>query len=175
MMASCAPLGTFRPVSALMNDRDREIGLGAVTVSPRPYVDEPWRQAGQLWFSTKATSWLNLSAISTFDAQALGVGIGGTALIVQSNRFAAGVEAEAGYGWAAAGIPIAGRLFEQTWIYASPRVTNYGIYPALSLPAGLSVHLEKGAFVRLEYQASWVNLQAYELRHHFGTAMVVQW
>lgn len=172
---SCGPLAAFRPISAMMNEKTRELGLGAVAVSPRPYVDEPWRQAGQLWFTTRAASWLNLSAISAFDAEALGVGVGAAVPVVRSSHFAAGVEAEAGYGWAAASIPLAGRLFDKNWIYGAPRVTNVGIYPALGLPIGLSVHVNQGAFVRLEYQPSWTNLQAYELRHHLGAALAVQW
>jgi hypothetical protein len=172
---SCGPFASFRPISALISEKSRELGLGAVTVSPRPYVDEPWRQAGQLWFTARATSWLNVSAISAFDAGALGVGVGAAMPVLRSSRFVGGVEAEAGYGWAAAGIPLAGRLFEQTWLYSAPRITNFGIYPAVGVPVGLSLHVQQGAFVRLEYQASWMDFQAYNLRHHLGAALAVQW
>ena len=159
----------------MIGEKTRELGLGAIAVSPRPYVDEPWRHAGQLWFTTRATSWLNLSGIAAFDAEALGAGVGASVPILRASRFAAGVEADAGYGWAGAAIPMAGRLFGQTWIYSAPRVTNIGVYPAFVLPIGLSLHVDKGAFVRLEYQPSWANLQAYELRHHLGAALAVQW
>lgn len=173
--AGCGPLAAFRPISALLGETTKELGLGAVAVSPRPYVDEPWRQAGQLWFSTRMTSWLNLSGIAAFDAEALGVGVGADIPIFRGRRFAAGVEAEAGYGWGAAAIPMSLRLFGQNWVYSAPRVTNIGIYPAVGLPIGLSVHVERGAFVRLEYQPTWTNLHAYELRHHLGAALAVQW
>ena len=173
--AGCGPLATFRPISALTSERAHELGLGAVAVSPRPYVDERWGHAGQLWFTTRATSWLQLSGISAFDAGALGVGVGATASVVRGDRFAAGVQAEAGYGWAAAGLPFAVRLFEQSWIYGEPRVTNYGIYPMVGTPVGLSLHIEKGAFLRLEYQASWERLQRFNLRHHLAAGFAVQW
>jgi len=158
-----------------MTEKTRELGLGAVAVSPRPYVDEQWRHAGQLWFTTRATSWLNLSGIAAFDPEAMGVGVGASLPLVRGSRFVAGVEGDAGYGWAGAAIPLAFRPFGQNWVYGAPRVTNVGIYPALVLPVGLSVHVDKGAFVRLEYQPSWTNLQAYELRHHLGAALAVQW
>jgi hypothetical protein len=111
-----------------------EVGLGAVTVSPRPYVDESWLYAGQFWFSARAAPWLNLSAIAAFDPEAIGVGGGATALAIRADRFAGGVEAELGYGWGAAGLPMAFRLFEQNWLYSTPRVTNFGIYPAFGVP-----------------------------------------
>jgi hypothetical protein len=173
--SGCGPLGSFRPVSVPISGTNYEVGLGAVTVSPRPYVDERWRQAGQAWFTLKATDWLQLSGISAFDAEALGVGVGATASILRGNRFAAGVGAEVGYGWGAISLPFALRLFEQSWLYGAPRISNYGIDPVVGLPIGLSLHIERGAFLRLEYQSSWVELQAYNLRHHFGAALAVQW
>jgi hypothetical protein len=175
LTASCAPLATLRPVSALTAQGTHALGLGTVAVSPRPYVDERWSHAGQAWFTTKATPWLQLSGISAFDVSALGVGVGATALVVRSSGFMAGVEAEGGYGWAGAGLPFAARHFEHTWIYAEPRVTNFGIHPSLGTPVGLSLHIEKGAFLRLEYQASWQQLQKYNLRHHLAAGFAVQW
>jgi hypothetical protein len=175
LTTSCGPLASFRPISALPSESSHEVGLGTVALSPRPYVDERWAHAGQLWLTTKATSWLQLSGISAFDAGALGVGLGATASIVRGRGFAAGVAAEAGYGWAAAGLPFAARLFGQTWIYGEPRLTNFGIYPAVGTPVGLSFHIDKGAFVRMEYQASWTQFHAYNLRHHLGAGFAVQW
>jgi hypothetical protein len=122
--------------------------LGAVAVSPRPYVDERWSQAGQLWFTRKATPWLQLSGISAFDAGALGLGVGATALLVRGSSFMGGVQAEGGYGWAAAGVPFAVRLFDQTWVYGEPRVTSFGIYPAVATPVGLSLRVERGSLLR---------------------------
>ena len=149
--------------------------MGTVAVSPRPYVDEPWSHAGQLWFTSKATPWLQLSGISAFDAGAIGVGVGATALLVRRSSLVAGVEAEAGVGWTAGGFPFALRLFEETWIYAEPRISSFGIYPAVGTPVGLSLHVEKGAFLRVEYQASWERFQAFNLRHHLAAGFAVQW
>jgi hypothetical protein len=118
---------------------------------------------------------LRLSGVSAFDAGALGAGLGATASVIDLPRFAAGFTGEAGYGWAAAGVPFAARLFGETWIYGEPRLTNFGIHPAVGTPVGVSIHIDKGAFVRLEYQASWAQLQAYNLRHHLGAGFAVQW
>ncbi|MET0591129.1 MAG: hypothetical protein ABW133_00415 [Polyangiaceae bacterium] len=171
----CGPLGSFRPITALAPQSSYELGLGAVAVSPRPYVDERWNQAGQLWFTTRANSWLQLSAISAFDTGALGIGAGATATAFRSHYFAVGVEAEGGYGWLGGSLPFALRIFEETWFYGAPRVSNFGIYPAFGTPVGVSWHVDKGAFVRFEYQASWTQLQAYQMRHHFGAGLAVQW
>jgi hypothetical protein len=86
-----------------------------------------------------------------------------------------GIEGEGGYGWAGASIPFAVRLFEETWLYGAPRVSNFGIYPAVGTPVGVSWHVDKGAFLRFEYQASWTELLAYQLRHHLGAGFAVQW
>jgi hypothetical protein len=171
----CGPLATFRPPSAFAGDRSLEMGLGSVAVSPRRYVDESWLHAGQFWVSGRATRWLNLSAIAAFDPEALGIGGGATVLLVRGDRFFGGFEGELGYGWGAAGIPISLRLFEENWVYASPRVYNFGIYPAFGVPVGLSLHLHEGAFARIEYQTSWVQLQPYNQRNHVGAALAVQW
>jgi hypothetical protein len=152
-----------------------ELGLGAVAVSPRPYVDERWLQSGQFWFTAKTGSWLQLSAISAFDAEALAIGGGATAVLIRKDRFAGGFEAELGYGWGAAGLPFAVRLFEQHWIYSTPRVSNFGIDPSFGVPVGLSLHLHEGGFLRLEYQTSWAPLNAYNQRNHLGAALVAQW
>ena len=171
----CAPLGMMRPPAAFSEGRRNEIGLGAVAVSPRPYVDEPWSQAGQMWISRQALPWLHVSAIAAFDARAAAVGLAGRALYMRGRRFGAGVDAELGYGWGALGLPFGFRLIDETWLYASPRVGNYGLQPMFGLPMGISVNLQGGAFLRMEYQTSWVNLMAFEHRSHAGASLAVQW
>jgi hypothetical protein len=175
VIGGCGPLAMFRPASGFMDGRNMELGLGAVAVSPRPYVVEPWAHAGQLWFTGQATSWLHLSGIAAFDPEALGVGGGARALVLRGDRLRGGVEAEAGYGWAALAVPFAVRLFEQHWLYSSPRVSNYGIEPVVGIPLGLNLHLQGGGFLRVEYQSSWAKLQAFNHRHHLGAALAVQW
>ncbi len=172
---ACAPLATFRPASALVGDSRNELGLGGVAVSPRPYVDEQWLHSGELWFTRRAAPWLNLSVISAFDAEAATGGVGAAALPMRFDRFVGGFEAELGYGWGAAGLPLSLRLFEQTWLYATPRIYNIGLHPALGVPAGLSLHVHGTGFVRLEYQSSWEEFLAYNQRNHFAAALAVQW
>jgi hypothetical protein len=175
LSAHCAPLGMLRPPVPFPEDRRNEIGLGGVVVSPRPYVEEPWTQAGQMWLTRQALPWLQLSAISAFDPRAMAFGLGARALWLRSSRLGAGCDVELGYGWGALGLPVAVRLFGQSWFYASPRVGNYGIEPIFGVPMGLSLNVQHGAFLRLEYQTSWVNLLSYQHRHHLGAALAVDW
>ena len=172
---ACAPVATFRPASGFIDGKTIELGLGAVTLSPRPYVDEQWAQTGQLWFSAKASRWLHLSAISAFDHSAVALGGAAKALLVHTDRFAGATEVELGYGWGALGIPLAARLVGQTWLYSTPRVGTFGIDPIFGIPVGVSAHVHEGAFLRLEYQTSWSNLKAYNQRNHYGAALAVQW
>jgi hypothetical protein len=76
---SCAPLATFRPASALTTSRNTELGLGAVAVSPRPYVDEQWLHSGQMWLThvhraARADGPLQLAAAATDVAAVHGSG-----------------------------------------------------------------------------------------------------
>jgi hypothetical protein len=103
------------------------------------------------------------------------LGIGATALVVRADRFAGGLQAGLGYGWAEGGLPLSVRLFENNWLYGTPRVSNIGIHPALLLPAGLSLHVADAAFLRLEYQSSWEEFVRYNQRNHFAAALAVQW
>jgi hypothetical protein len=175
ILEACGPLASFRPASGLMDGRTMELGLGAAAVSPRPYVAEPWAHAGQMWLTAEAKSWLHLSGIAAFDPQAMGVGGGARALLLRAYRVRGGVDAEAGYGWGAMSLPFALRLFEENWFYASPRVSSYGIEPIVGVPIGLNLHVQRGAFLRIEYQSSWARLQAFNQRHHLGAALAVQW
>ena len=174
-LSGCAPLGMFRPASGFLENRSYELGLGATAVSPRPYVDERWLHAGQMWLTGRATPWLHLSGIAAFDAEAAAAGGGVRALFLRTNRFNLGVDTEIGYGWGAFGLPFATRLFEQHWLYCSPRLSNFGIEPAFALPIGLNVHLPGSGFLRFEYQSNWVAFSAYNQRHHLGAALAVQW
>jgi hypothetical protein len=175
VLGACGPLATFRPASGLMEGRTMELGLGAAAVSPRPYVNEPWAHAGQMWLTGQAKSWLHLSGIAAFDPRAMGLGGSARALVLRADRVRGGVDLEAGYGWGAASLPFALRLFDQHWFYASPRISNYGIEPLVGVPIGLNVHLQGGGFLRIEYQSSWARLQAFNQRHHLGAALAVQW
>jgi len=175
LLEACAPLAMFRPASGFLEGRTMELGLGAAAVSPRPYVNEPWAHVGQMWVTGQAKSWLHLSGIAAFDPQAMGLGGGARALLLRADRVRGGIDLEAGYGWAAASLPFALRLFDQHWFYASPRVSNYGIEPIVGFPIGLNLHLQPSAFLRIEYQSSWARLQAFNQRHHLGAALAVQW
>ena len=172
----CAPMADFRPPSALVRgDRTFEMGGGGVYVSPRPYVVEHAHGMGQLWFTGRAARWLSLSAVGAFDTQsALG---GGAALarFLTTDRVVAGVGAEAGFAWAGASLSGAARLFDDAWIYTSPRVYNWGKFLAVGIPVGVSIPVVSGFVVRAEGQTSWESLKYYNRRLHLGAAVAYEW
>lgn len=173
---ACAPPADFRPPNALVeNDRTFEVGAAAVNVSARPYVDEPSQNIGQLWFSGRPNRWLNLSVVGAFDNDGGAGGLGALARYVTTDRFVAGVGAEAGFAWAGASLSGAGRLFDRTWVYAAPRVYNWGDSATVGIPAGVSARIVDGFVLRAEGQVSWADLKYYNRRTHLGAALVYTW
>lgn len=124
--AGCAPAASFRPPTGPMEDRSLELGGGGVAVSPRPYVQERWSGSGQLWATGPVADWLDLSAVVAFDDEAALGGGAAQARYVRTDRFAGAVELELGWAWGALALPVAVRLFDETWVYASPRLGTYG-------------------------------------------------
>lgn len=167
---SCSPLSSFRPASGLMPGTTRQVGLGGTVVTPRPYVDEPAHRVGHVWFGSKLGKPSDLSLIAAFDSEGMAVG-GALALrYVQTSRFSAAAEFEAGYAWGAIAAPFSVRLFDQTHLYTSPRLGNWGLEPVVGIPVGLSVRLYEGLSLRGEWQRSWQAFQYYNRRDHFGVA-----
>jgi len=171
----CAPLASLRPAAAPMPGRTMEVGVGGALVSPRPHVQEPWRGAGQLWLSGAVSDRLVLSALAFFDDQAAGGGGAARLVLVDVDRVRAGVEVELGWLWAAGALPMAVRLFDQTWLYASPRLGNLGDELTPGVPFGLSVRVHDGLSVRLEGQPSWADFDAHQLRFHGALGVAWQW
>ena len=118
-----------------------------------------------------------------FDAGALGVGIGATALLFAAagswpvwrrRPDMGGPQRECRSRRGSSSKRIR-RSYQRAPSIAQPHVTNFGVYPSVGTPVGLNLHIQKGAFLRLEYQASWEQLQRYNLRHHLGAGFAVQW
>jgi hypothetical protein len=144
-------------------------------VTPRPYVIESGHANGQFWFTGKALDWLSLSAVGAFDDKsALG---GGAALarFLTTDRVVAGVGIEAGYAWAGASLSGAARLFDDAWIYSTPRVSNWGQFVDVAIPLGISVPIVSGFLLRAEGAVSWEKLAYYNRRFHVGGAVVYEW
>lgn len=176
LVIACAPPSDFRPPNALVeSDRTFEAGAGVTNVSARPYVDEPSQTIGQIWFSGRPTRWLNLSAVGAFDNDGGAGGIGALARYLTTDRFVAGVGAEVGFAWAGASLSGAVRLFDRTWVYAAPRVYNWGDAPTVGIPAGVSARIVDGFVLRAEGQVSWADLKYYNRRTHLGGALVYTW
>lgn len=173
-LAGCAPLASFRPASGLMPGRSLEVGAGAAMITPRPYVSEPARGAGQVWVSGEPTSWLSLSGITVFDTDAAGAGGAVRINYLRTPGFVAGVEGEAGFAWVGASLPLSARLFDQTWLYGGPRIANWGVDPVGGATAGLSTRITGGFILRAEAQVSWQGFKYYNFRKHFGLAAAYQ-
>lgn len=157
-----------------MPGRRFEVGAGAAMVTPRPYVDEPARGVGQLWVSGEPTRWLSLSAITVFDTNAAALGGAARVNVVRTADFVGGVEGEVGYAWLGASLPLAVRLFDQTWLYAAPRIGNWGIDPVFGLIGGVSARVSGGFILRVETQTSWQDFKYYNRRQHLGLAAAYQ-
>jgi hypothetical protein len=172
LLSACAPLGELRPASWMLPGRSMEVGAGVVHVFPRQWAEEPPSNTGMVWYSAEATRLVNLSVVSAFDTKALALGAALRFNVFRFDRFAAGAELQVGYAWAALVFPVATRLVDQTWIYASPRFGTIGRDLSFGAPVGLSVRVWNGLSTRGEVQASWQDLKSYNRRVHsaFGIA-----
>lgn len=173
--SGCAPISSFRPASGIMDDRSLEIGGGGSVVSPRPYVDEPVRGAGQVWVSGRATKVLTLTGIGAAEAAAIALGGAARVDVLRTSRFVLGPEMELGFLWAAVNMGAALRVFDETYLYTAPRFGNRGATWAVDVPAGLSVRIYEGIMLRAEYRVSWAGeLHYYQQRRILGLAAAVQ-
>lgn len=173
-LMGCAPLGNFRPADGLMPGKTGEMGGGTVVVGPRPYVDERAHATGQLWISGRPAKRITLTGVGAFDTAALALGSGVRVDVVQSSRVAAGVEAELGFLYGAASIPVSLRVLGQSRLYTSPRFGTRGLTWSIDLPVGVSIPIHGGWMVRAEYTSSWAELLWYQHRHQAGMAVAYQ-
>lgn len=170
----CAPVASFRPASGIMKGKKVEVGGGATAVSPRPYVIEEWQGVGQVWVSGDINRVSNLSGIIVADDTAMAVGGAIRLTYLRADRFAGAVEGEIGYAFGAVSLPCALRLFDETWLYAAPRLGNWGLDAVFGVPAGASVRVVDGLMLRVEWQRSWQGFKYYNRRDHFGGAIAQQ-
>jgi len=175
--AACtAPIADLRPPNALVqDDRSFEAGAGAAMVRPRPYVIEDAHGEGQFWITGRVAPWLNVSGVGAFDAHTGKGGIAALARYLTTDRFVAGIGAEAGYAWVAGSLSGSVRLFDDTWLYTSPRVSNWGQFVNPGIPVGLSAGIYNGLSLRAEAQLSWEDLKYHNRRLHLAAAAVYAW
>lgn len=173
-VSGCSPIANLRPASGLMPGKRLEVGAGAAALSPRPFVNEDWESAGQVWVSGNTSSLITLSAIGAFDTDAFAAGGALRVNVLRESRFAFGVEGELGYAWAALSLPVALRLFDESWLYSAPRLGTWSTDPIFSVPLGLSLRIYEGFAIRGEAQISWQNFQSFNRRTHFAGAAVYQ-
>lgn len=171
LLAGCAPLAGFRPPATIPDGRTAEVGAGGVVVSPRPFVEEPVRGAGQFWASTRATKSLTVTGLGAFDLNAIALGGALRAEIVSTPRLALGGEGELGLVWGGASVPFALRTFGPVWLYTAPRLGTRGRTWAVDVPGGLDLRIRDVCAIRLEYRVSWAELDPYQRRHQGGLAV----
>jgi hypothetical protein len=174
ILGACSPIANLRPASGLMPGKKLEVGAGAAVLSPRPYVTEDWESAGQVWVSGDASSLISVAAIGAFDRDAVAAGGAFRVNLVRESRVAFGVEGELGYAWAALSLPVALRVFDQSFLYSAPRLGTWSSDPIFSVPLGLSLRIHDGFSLRAEAQLSWQNFQYFNRRAHYAGAAVYQ-
>jgi len=173
-LSGCVP-GTFmRPPIPTAPGRRTEIGAAGVVVSPPPFTIDPWYGSGQVWVRHRTKPLLTVSAIGGFDLEAAYLGGGLTVDYVQLRRFVGSVDVEGGWGWANVSLPFAVRLFEGGWLYAAPRLGNWGPDPAIFLMAGVDFEVKAGWHLRAESQVNWQDFKAYERRHTIALGLTYQ-
>ncbi len=144
-------------------------------VSPRPYVDEPTRGAGQMWLSGRVTRSLTLTGVAAREPGAFAAGGAARIDVLRADRLVLAPEVELGILWGAVNAGAALRLFEQTWIYAAPRFGTRGSTWSVEVPAGFSIGIPGGVMLRAEWRVSWAGeLSYYQQRQMFGAALAVQ-
>ena len=57
------------------------------------------------------------------------------------------------------------------WLYTAPRLGSRGQTWAVDLPGGVDIRVESLLSVRLEYRASWAELDPFQRRHQGGLAL----
>ncbi|MGZ3422366.1 MAG: hypothetical protein ACXVEE_31140 [Polyangiales bacterium] len=173
--SGCAPLADLRPASGMMEGRSHEIGAGAVHVGSRALVDESPTVSGLAWYSGAPSTRVTLSVLGAFDAHAVALGGAFRVEAVRSHAFVAAAELQGGYAWAALTFPMALRVYDESWVYTSPRIGTIGRYLGFGVPLGLSVRAYRGFMVRAEAQASFERFERYNRRIHLAGGAAYQW
>jgi hypothetical protein len=170
LLAACSPIASFRPAAGFVPGNSLEFGLGAVTISRRPYVIEEPRAIGQFWVSSEQSPSRNLTILGAFDDQALSLGASLRLRFVRTHAFVAAADGELGYLFAGLSLPLAVRVVDEVWLYAGPRLGNWGVDPSFGAPIGASVLVYDGFQLRGEWQRSYQDFKVYNRRDHFGIA-----
>jgi hypothetical protein len=179
---ACAPAVTMRAPVPMTADQDLEVGFaGAWTGCASGEFGCTDLFAGQgpdgqFWFSRTIAPKVQLGFVGGLGlTQAVSFGGWGRFHLVQTDRFASGVDLEAGWLWAAVGVPMGWRLAGDTWIYTNPSV---GLRPSSTarLPLGLGIGFAEGARVDTEVFAAWTpNCCGWRDQVQYGAALGFAW
>lgn len=175
MTTACAPSQGFRPAGAPGTGRAHELGLAISSVRPRPYVIEPAREVGQVWWAARLRQPWSITTLLAFDVSALAAGAALRFDALHTRALTLSAEAEGGFAWGAVSLPVALRVWNETGIYCSPRLGNWGALLTPFLPCGVQGELAQGLMLRGELQLSWADFEAYNRRAHWGVAVAHQW
>jgi hypothetical protein len=171
LLVSCAPVAYLRPTAGALPVADFELGAGVAAVGPRPYVTETWRGTAQTWLSHRHSELVTLSALAAFDDTALA--LGGA---IRLNAFdlalvTGGVEAEAGYAWAALALPLTIRVHDRARLYTAPRLATWSLDPLFGVPLGVGLDVHERVQLLAEAQLSWQDFKSYNRRIHAASAL----
>lgn len=175
VVAGCAPPAHLRPASAPEDGHLNEVGIAAVGVSSRPYVDENANFATQMWYTRELDKRWILSFISAYDD---GAALAGGALrfeAISTNVFSTGAEVEGGGLWGAVSLPMDVHLHNRIHLYTAPKLGNWGSELTPFIPLGLNARLSGGLYLRLEVQMSWADFDYYNRRTHAAAAVTYDW
>jgi hypothetical protein len=175
VLSGCAPLASLRPASGIPSDHHAEVGVAAVRLSPRPYVEEQAAYTGQVWLSFEPSRHFGFSTVAAFDTNSAVGGVAARWNAIRTSRVALGPEAELGYAWGAGSLGLAVRPLGENWIYAAPRLGTLGFDWAFGIPVGVSVDLSHGFVLRAEAQLSWADFKYYNRRLHLASGIAYQW
>ena len=158
VLASCVPTMPAPPASPLDAQHTRSAGVG---YTAHQMLAEPgWNRdeldlasGGQVWLRRKSSpsSDTEMGMLYSFGMTSF-ISAGGYVrhqIGETSDGLYVGMQAEGGWLWAGAGIPVAVRISDGMWAYVQPTV-RFPAYLMAHLPFGVSIDL--GESIRLDAQ-----------------------
>lgn len=156
---ACGPIAVAPPPVPMAGGRTHELGLApsmATRVPPCGISIECGGPSLAAWYRhTIGRS--DVGAIAFGGSTTLGgVGVLFRHRLVQREAFLVALQLDGGFLYAAAGLPLAFALSEQTWVHLTPQVRGQAWVP-LRLSTGLTFTSRGGVSLGAEAGAGWVD------------------
>lgn len=171
MLVGCAPAANMRPLTPMIPNDSTELGVAYTAVGPRPVGQDEWAHGGQVWGTYQPATYFDVSLIGAFaDGVTAGLAVRWRAL--EFDRFATGLSAEIGAGWAALNLPLAVRVNDSIWLYSAPQYGTWGVdLTTVRLPLGVDVKVADELRIRGEAQVNYPDFDPYKRRVHLGMGL----